>query len=159
MANRNPASEKQRDFFAFVARASHLVLSMRERSEHDAASVNAHGRFQLLDKLWPGSEDARNHERETLLAFAHGATLEMADSDEPLVHLHVDWSQIRFAWMGDRPRTLIGTDKEIVLCTEKNKDSRVFWFNLKDWDVLPPTNRWARDCWIDLESPAAKAAV
>lgn len=41
MANRNPASEKQRDFFAFLARAPHLVLSMRERSEHDAAKGGA----------------------------------------------------------------------------------------------------------------------
>jgi hypothetical protein len=159
MANRNPASEKQRDFFAFLARAPHLVLSMRERSEHDAASVNAHGRFQLLDRLWPGSEDVQNHDRETLLAFAAGSTLEMADTDEPVVHLHVDWSRIKFAWMGERPKTLIGTDKEIVFCTDRNKESRVFWFNLRDWDGLPGADRWGRECWIDLESPAAKGGV
>jgi hypothetical protein len=82
----------------------------------------------------------------------------MADTDEPAVHLHIDWSKVRFAWMGERPKTLIGTDKEIVLCTERNKDSRVFWFNLRGWEGLPETERWSRECWIDLESPAAKGA-
>jgi hypothetical protein len=156
MAERVPASERQRDFFAYLARAPELVLSMRERSENDAASVNAHGRFQLLDRLWPGSADARNHERETLVAFSTGQSVGMSDTDEPLVHLHVDWSRIRFAWMGGRPRTLIGTDKEIVLCTDQDKDSRVFWFNLRRWDDLPESHRWPRESWIDLEPPPPK---
>jgi len=45
MPRRNPASETQRDFFAGVAQAPHLILSMRERADADAVSMNAHGRF------------------------------------------------------------------------------------------------------------------
>jgi hypothetical protein len=131
---------------------------MRERPEDDAASVNAHGRFQLLDKLWPGSEDARNHDRETLLAFSRDASIEMATTDEPLVHLHVDWAQIRYGWIGARPPTLIGTDKEIVFCRDKHKDSRVFWFNLHRWEDLPGMDRWRREEWIDLQPLPERSA-
>jgi hypothetical protein len=156
MPQRNPASEKQRDFFASLANAPNLILSMRERPEQDAASMNAHGRFQLLDKLWPGSADPHNHERETLLAFHSGPELEMADTGEPLVHLHVDWSAIRYAWIGSRAPTLIGTDKEVVLCRERNKDSRVFWFNVRLWDDIIDLAGWPREDWIDLEAPSEK---
>jgi hypothetical protein len=159
MANRNPASETQRDFFAFLALAPHLILSMRESPAGDAASVNAHGRFQLLDKSWPGSEDPQNHDRETLLAFSTGGVIDMSDTDEPVVHLHVDWSLIRFAWIGARKPTLIGTDKEVVLCREKDKDSRVFWFNLRHWDELPPMTQWPIESWINLVPPATKGAA
>jgi hypothetical protein len=159
MANRNPASETQRDFFAFLACAPHLILSMRERADRDAASVNAHGRFQLLDKVWPGSGDAQNFERETLLAFSTHSVVDMADTDEPVVHLHVDWSLIRFAWIGDRAPTLIGTDKEVVLCRDKDKNSRVFWFNLRRWEDLPPMERWSRESWIDLDPLHGRGGV
>lgn len=157
MPRRNPASETQRDFFAGLAQAAHLVLSMRERPDNDAASVNAHGRFRLLDKLWPGSDDDRNHERETLLAFSRDSGIDMADTGEPVVHLHVDWSAIRFVWIGARPATLIGTDKEVVLCREKDKESRVFWFNLHRWEDLPGMDRWPREEWIDLRPAPGKA--
>jgi hypothetical protein len=159
MANRNPASETQRDFFAFLALAPHLILSMRESPEGDAASVNAHGRFQLMDKSWPGSEDPQNHARETLLAFSTGAAVDMGDTDEPLVHLHVDWSLIRFAWIGERKPTLIGTDKEVVLCREKDKNSRVFWFNLRQWSDLPHVDQWPIESWIELVPPAMKGGA
>ena len=158
MPKRNPASETQRNFFASIARAPQLILSLRERPENDAASVNAHGRFQLLDKLWPGTEDAQNHERETLLAFSPNANVEMADTDEPLVHVHVDWSCVRYAWIGARPSTLIGTDKEVVLCRDQDKDSRIFWFNLRRWEDLPDMDRWPRETWIDLNAPREKSA-
>lgn len=159
MANRNPASEKQRDFFGFLALAPHLILSMRESPNVDAASVNAHGRFQLLDKIWPGSEDAKNHERETILAFSKGSDVEMGDTDEPLVHLHVDWSLVRYAWIGERKTTLIGTDKEVVLCREKNKESRVFWFNLRRWEDVPHFGKWPKESWIELEPLATKGGA
>lgn len=158
MPLRNPASERQRDFFALLARAPHLVLSMPAAGAGDAASVNAHGRFQLLDLLWPGAEDLRNHDRETLVAFSSDSTVQMSETNEPLVHLHVDWSQVRFAWIGARPMTLIGTDKEIVLCTQQDKSSRVFWFNLRRWEDLPDSQRWPRETWIDLEAPTAKVS-
>jgi hypothetical protein len=158
MPRRIPASEKQRDFFAGLSRAPHLILSMRERPESDAASVNAHGRFQLLDVAWPGSADAHNGERETLLAFAPRASFDMADTGEPLVHLHVDWSLIRYAWIGTRPPTLIGTNKEVVLCREKDKDSRVFWFNLRDWSDLSGMPQWPQGEWIALDAPEGPQA-
>lgn len=156
MPKRIPASERQRDLFAALAQAPHLVLSMRERPQDDAAAINAHGRFQLLDKVWPGSEDLENHDRETLLAFSSRAAIEMADTDEPLVHLHVDWSSIRFAWIGARAPTLIGTDKEVVLCRHKDTASRVFWFNLRRWEDLPGMQGWPREQWIDLQAPTEK---
>ena len=77
----------------------------------------------------------------------------MADTGEPLVHLHVDWSLIRYAWIGTRPPTLIGTDKEVVLCREKDKDSRVFWFNLRDWSDLSGMPQWPQGEWIALDAP------
>jgi hypothetical protein len=155
MPNRNPASETQRDFFAFLARAPHLILSMAGTGG-DAAAVNAHGRFQLLDLLWPNTDDAKNHSRETVLAFTQGDRLEMADTSEPVVHCHVDWALVRFAWIGARPSTLIGTDKEVVLCAEKDKASRVLSFHVRRWEDLPELERWHREAWIDLEPPRAK---
>jgi len=156
MPYRNPASEKQRDFFALLAHVPELILSLSAAGGRDAASVNAHGRFQLLDKLWPATEDARNHDRETLLAFSEHSTLKLAVTDEPVVHLHVDWAMIRFAWIGARPKTLIGTDHEIVLCAEKDKGTRVFSFHLVQQEDLPEHERWPRETWIDLDAPRAK---
>jgi hypothetical protein len=155
MPNRNPPSERQRQFLAYLARSRELVLSMRDRSEADAAAVNAHGKFALIDMTWPDSADDTNHDWESLLAMSRGGRIDMADTDEPVVHVHVDWSAIRFAWIGARPRTLIGTDKEVVFCREKDKASRVFWFNLRHWDDLAPA-QWPKETWIDLEAPVSK---
>ena len=80
----------------------------------------------------------------------------MADTGEPVVHLHVDWAAIRYVWIGARPSTLIGTDKEVALCREKDKESRVFWFNLRHWDDLPGMDRWPREEWIDLRPTPGK---
>jgi len=151
MPTRIPASRKQRDFFSSVSQMEELVLSMIDRPDDHVAAVNAHGRFVLFDKYWPGSEDPVNSAQETLIAFTPATTLELANTGEPLVHVHVDWSTIRYAWIGSRPATLIGTDKEIVLCKEPDKASRVVWFHFRLWEQAAPLDRWPRESFVDLE--------
>ena len=159
MPLRVPASPKQRRFFQSISRLDNLILSMANRGTEHSAAVNAHGRFVLFDLYWPDSEDAANHPQETVLAFAPMASLTLADTGEPSVHVHVDWSAVRFAWIGRRPTTLIGTDKEIVLCRDRDKDSRVLGFHLRDWSELEHVSPWPREEFIDLDPPPAKAST
>jgi hypothetical protein len=156
MPIRIPASDKQRDFFDSISQMNALVLSMIDRPDNHIAAVNAHGRFVLFDKYWPGSQDSENSAQETLLAFAPLTNLVFADTGEPLVHVHIDWSAIRFAWIGPRPTTLIGTDKEIVLCREPDKASRVLWFHFRVWEDTSAFERWPRESFIDLEPPGQR---
>jgi len=146
MPNRAVASAKQREFFSSLSRAANLVLAMKDRAENDTASINAHGRFYLFDKYWPNADNAPH---ETLLAFSAGTSIELTDTAEPLVHVHVDWTQIRHVWIGQRTRTLIGADKEIVLCRDRDKQSRVIWFYIWKWDDWPDVARWKQEAWND----------
>ena len=158
MPIRVPASPKQRELFSAVAQADNMVLSMLDRPRDHVAAVNAHGRFVLIDKHWPGAEDGQNFAQETLIAVSMGNQLTFADTGEPSVHVHADWSAIRYAWIGSRPTTLIGTDKEIVFCTERDKATRVLWFHLWRWEQASALAAWPREEFIDL-APLARRST
>ena len=149
MPNRFAASDTQRNLFAAISEISHLVLAIKDQGPGEPISLNAHGRFFLFDKYWP---DAPDQKHETLVAFSPDATIVLTNTTEPIVHLHVDWSVAKYALIRDRPMTLIGANKEIVLCREKDPKKRVLWFYFWNWDDVRPLNRWGKD-WIDLEPP------
>src|SRR5262245_31357411 len=104
MPERTVASERQRQFFAAIAKVNLLVFAMRERPSNDAASVNAHDRFILFDKYWTNADDKKH---ETMIAFCPQNSIEFTNTTEPLVHVHVDWRQLKWAGIRQRPMTLI----------------------------------------------------
>jgi hypothetical protein len=123
-------SPSQQEFFTELSKLSDLVLALKRE---EVCSLNAHGRFRLVDKHWPQTEKT-----ETLVAF-HPSTSEEPEktaSGEPLVHLHVDWSQIHYCLILTRQLPLIKTEKEIVFATSENPDTRVFWFYAKETTEL-----------------------
>jgi hypothetical protein len=119
------ASQSQKGFFTDLSGLPDLVLGLKRE---EVCSLNAHGQFHLVDKDW-----GQMREPETLVAF-HASTSaqpEITATGEPLVHLHVDWSQVHYCLILDRRLPLIKTDKEIVFATSDNPETRVFWFYSK----------------------------
>lgn len=142
MPKRTIATDRQRELFAAISEVRHLVLGVKDRTEGEPISLNAHGRFYLFDKYWPNATEDRH---ETLLAYSPDGTLALTPSSEPLVHLHVDWTCIRYGLVRERERTLIGADKEIVLCTDQDPKSRVIWFYFWEWHDVWPLAAYRRD--------------
>src|SRR6185369_16911428 len=102
-------SDRQRELVRALAAIPHLVLSMR----HGAiCGCNVHGRVLPLPMAWPAdSTHALPPMTEELLAFLpeseptrtqpaasapEAPALAKARTGEPLVHLHVDWTRIRY---------------------------------------------------------------
>ena len=147
MPPRTTASPKQREIFAALSAAKYLVFAMKNRAEHESVSINAHGRFYLFDKCWLNAKDNKH---ETLIAFSDTEGIDLTPTSEPVVHFHVDWFQIQWVIACEREPLLIGADKEIVFCSERNPQSRLFWFYFHEWkDIVVYDNCFGRE-WIGL---------
>ena len=142
------ASQKQKAFFSELEALPDLVLGLKHA---EACSVNVHTRFRLWDKAWP---DGHN---ETLLAFIFGDAEEppMTRSDsEPLVHVHVDWSNVKYCVVGDRTLPKIETTKELVFIGTPPAGLRAFAFYSKNTQELVDLIKRHGSTQIDLAAPA-----
>lgn len=99
-----------------LQRVPHLVLSVKHR---ETCAINVHGRVVLTRKTWS------DNFAEDVLAFVpmanadasplDPAAIAMTSTNEPLVHLHVDWVQINHVHVQTNPPNRIKCDARIVL--------------------------------------------
>ena len=131
MPRRVRASARQLEFIADLGQLPDVILNVKG-GEHCA--VNAHGRFGAFEKHWANADTDPD---ETLLALdpaAGGGSL--TPSGDPRVHVHVDWNAVRWAIVRRRVLPLVGTDHEIVLCTDRDLDTRITTFFVRTGDPL-----------------------
>ena len=143
MPIRTVASSTQRALFE---RLSAVPFVLGAKPENDYWSVNLHGRFVLYDKDWSAKTQDSPH--ETLLAMRAEDAVSLTLSGEPLVHLHIDWGQIRWARFQVQALPLIGTDR-VVAFYAKQEITRIFALYCLDKDVQGVMKL---DEWLDLKS-------
>ena len=142
MPHRTVANNRQREFFADIAKLDRIALTTKNT---DALSINIHGSFTLFDKHWSKVSDNNN---ETMLALKEEG-LENTNR-EPAVHFHIDWRTIKWACIQPRHLELINTDYEIVFTSERNTAARRFWFYLPEGiETQILLAKWGND-WIKL---------
>lgn len=112
MPTRSVATEKQREFFNKL-RGLDLVFSAK--AESDIWSVNLHGRFELFEVDWTGMPLGNQGPRETMISRIMSADEVQSRRREPPVHVHVDWTRIRWATLVVADLPLIEKDRSIIL--------------------------------------------
>jgi hypothetical protein len=111
-----------------------------------------HGTFQLIDKQWLKDSGPVD---ETMLAYAGlDRQFKSTARGEPLVHLHVDWSRVRYVCISERKPILTGEDKEIVLCETESLANRLIWFYFSDWTTVAPLLHYGRGVFVPLNAPS-----
>jgi len=139
MPARIVASEAQRTFFEKLTSIS-LVLGAKPSS--DAWSVNLHGKFVLYDKDWSSKTD--KDPRETLLAIRDpNGAVPTTSSGEPLAHLHVVWTKVRWAKLELQELPLIGTDRAIGFYAHRDQPRTfAFYCTSSDVDAVLLLDEW-----------------
>ena len=147
---RTEASGEQRALFG---RLSNVPFVVGAKPAKDLWSVNLHGRCILFDKDW--SNQTNESPRETLLAVVDGETVPLTPSGEPRFHLHVDWSEVRWAKLVTQNLDLIGTDRAVAFHARQDS-GRLFALYCLDKDI---GRLMVLDEWIDLKPLATAPAV
>lgn len=153
MPRRVRASARQLEFISDLEQLPDVILSVKHGED---CAVNMHGRFGAFEKHWA---EADTDSDETLLALDPTADRSLTSSGEPRVHVHVDWNAVRWAIVRRRELPLVGTDHEIVLCADRDLDTRITTLFARTGDPLGAfVDRWGRD-WIHLGEPAVLPVI
>lgn len=132
----------QRKFFEDLSLIDELVITTKNK---ELCSMNVHGSFELFDIHWHGAEYPQD---ETMIALKENNQTRI--SIEPSVHFHIDWTEVKYVSLRQRYLELIKVDYEIVFCRERDINSRIFWFYIKEESTFYwLTARWGRN-WINL---------
>jgi hypothetical protein len=142
MPSRTTANNIQRKFFEDLSAIDELVITTKNE---EFCSMNVHGSFELFDKQWQEAKYARD---ETMIALKENGPARIYG--EPPVHFHIDWNEVRYVCIRPRRLELINADYEIVFCRERDTDSRIFWFYIReDYALHWFVTKWGRK-WINL---------
>ena len=136
-------SAKLRSFLTDLSEETDLVLSVTNGT---SGAVNAHGRFFLHRKAWPPSSPQPALEEEMLgLGLATDAK---TTTEEPQVHVHVDWTKVTRVKFETNPVNRIGCDIKIVLAGDAGQ---VLAFYAKEATLKHlVSGRYPRGDWIVL---------
>ena len=142
MPARTKATFNQRIFLNGLFKLNELVCTIKCG---ELCSMNAHGSFELFEKRWDGFD---NHPNETMLVLKESFLLKT--NEEPTVHFHIDWKEIRYVIIRRRRLELIDMDYEIVFCKQRDICTRVFWFYAREDSALQSfIAKWGNS-WINL---------
>lgn len=142
MPLRTTANKFQRKIFDDLSLIDELAITTKHK---DLCSINIIGSFELFDKHWSGAEYPQD---ETMIALKGSDQTRV--SMEPPVHFHIDWNEVRYAFIRHRRMDLINVNYEIVFCSQKDLSSRILWFYIKKEMIFRwLINRWGSD-WINL---------